>query len=195
MDGMLLERLRAGEIGAFTELYNRYWEALYRSSLKRIANADDAKDLIQDLFVTIWARKDRLPQTIDWEDYLYAALRYKVINHIQADEVRIRYANAKLSESNALHPQGADSVIALGELEHLIDQAMDRMPQRIREVFRLSYAEGCSPQEIAHRLSLSLQTVKNYLSDAKSIVRRFLHDYPAAVPLLLLGLAGFDRFF
>ncbi|GGC40306.1 RNA polymerase sigma-70 factor [Parapedobacter defluvii] len=194
MDGMLLHRLRAGEIGAFTELYNRYWEALYRSSLKRIANADDAKDLIQDLFVTIWTRKDQLPQAIDWEDYLYAALRYKVINYIQADEVRIRYANAKLAESDALHPQ-ADSIVALGELEHLIDRAMDRMPQRIREVFRLSYAEGCSPQEIAQRLSLSLQTVKNYLADAKAIVRRFLHDYPAAVPLLLLGLAGFERFF
>ncbi len=195
MDGMLLERLRAGEIGAFTELYNRYWENLYRSSLKRIANADDAKDLIQDLFVAIWIRKDQLPQTIDWEDYLYAALRYKVINYIQADEVRIRYANAKLAENDALYPQGADSVVAVGELEYLIHQAMDRMPQRIREVFKLSYTEGYSPQEIAQRLSLSLQTVKNYLSDAKVIIRRFLHDYPAAVPLLLLGLANFDRFF
>ncbi|WP_257667972.1 RNA polymerase sigma factor [Parapedobacter tibetensis] len=64
MDGQLLERLRTGEIGAFTELYNQYWESLYNSSLKRIGNADDAKDLIQDLFVTIWTRKDRLPETI-----------------------------------------------------------------------------------------------------------------------------------
>lgn len=194
MDGQLLERLRTGDIEAFTELYNRYWEALYQSLLKRIANADDAKDLIQELFITIWIRKDQLPHTINWENYLYAALRYRVINYIQADEVRIRYANERLKQVELLQSQRADSTIAAGELENLIDQAIDHMPRRIQEVFRLSYTEGYSPQEIAKQLSLSLQTVKNYLTDAKAIVRRFLHDYPAVISLSLFSLVDFHHF-
>lgn len=189
-DQSLLQRLRNGDANAFQYLFERYWKPLYTALLKRICDEADAQDVLQDLFVSLWVRRQQLPLQIDWEDYFYAALRNRAINYFQADQVRINYANTVLRQVQTQMADTADSDLLTDDLQGIIAQATDRMPHRVKEVFLLSYSDGREPREIAEQLSLSLQTVKNYLAEAKAILRQFLAHYPAELFIWLM-LPGF----
>lgn len=178
-DDLLLEELRNGNRQAFEQLFERYWKPLYMASLKRIREEADAKDLLQDLFVSIWVRREQLPEHVSWASYLHGALRHKIINYLQASRVRIEYANAVLHAYPEPAAAETDSRLLTDDLRQVLEQATDAMPGRMKEIFLLSYSDGYTPHEIAERLSLSLQTVKNHLAESKSVIRRFLAHYPA----------------
>ncbi|AKD03696.1 RNA polymerase sigma-70 factor [Pontibacter korlensis] len=189
-DEMLLGFVQESDEDAFTELYRRYWRQLYISALKRISNEDDAKDIIQELFIKLWNRRTTLPDEVKVAEYLYTALRYRIINFIQADEVRLKYANAQLTEQDNFAASVAESSLALQEIESIIEKAVEAMPERMQEVFILSYRKGFTPKEIAVQLSLSVQTVKNYLSSARALLKcRITEQKPQLYAQVLLMFA------
>jgi len=178
-DGELLDGLRGGNAVAFEQLFERYWKPLYTALLKRIHDEAEAQDILQDLFVSLWVRREQLPDHIDWEDYLYAALRNRALNFMQASRVRLDYANMVLNRHAEPSTDGADGSLLSDDLQQIIRRATEKMPNRMKEVFLLSYSGGFTPREIADQLSLSLQTVKNHLTEARTILRQFLAHYSA----------------
>ncbi len=190
-DEMLLDLTRDSVEGAFAELYLRYWRKLYASARKRISSEDDAKDLIQELFVSLWVRRQDLPSDVNIAEYLYKALRYRIINYIQADKVRISYANAQLADMDPVSLPAAELHLASQELETLIEGVLESMPARMKEVFLLSYKNGFTPKEISLQLSLSVQTVKNNLTHARALLKGSLGNQNSELyALLLLACAG-----
>ncbi|MFC6997327.1 RNA polymerase sigma factor [Rufibacter roseus] len=192
-DEMLLVLIQSSDEDAFSELYQRFWQQLYASALRRMSSEDDAKDIVQELFVKIWTRRATIPEDAKAAEYLFTALRYRIINYLQADQVRLKYANAQLAEQEVSTVSLAESGLALEELETLILEAVEEMPDRMQEVFLLSYRKGFTPKEIAAQLSLSVQTVKNYLSNARVLLKsRLAHQNPelyAHVILMFSSLA------
>ncbi|GGG26055.1 RNA polymerase sigma-70 factor [Pontibacter amylolyticus] len=188
-DDMLLVLIQGSDEDAFTELFQRYWKQLYATALKRMAKEEEAKDLVQELFVKLWMRRSTIPEDAKAAEYLYTALRYRIINYFQADQVRLKYANTRLAEQDYFTSSTAESSIALEELESVIEQAMADMPARMQEIFMLSYKNGYTPKEIALQLSLSVQTVKNYLTHARTLLKgRLMGQNPELyAQLLLLG--------
>jgi RNA polymerase sigma-70 factor (family 1) len=190
-DEVLLVLIQHSDEDAFAELYQRYWGQLYAGALRRMSSADDAKDIIQDLFVKLWMRRSDIPEEVKAAEYLHTALRYRIINYIQADQVRLKYANARLAEQDSSTLSMAESGMALQELEAIIGQAVADMPERMQEIFILSYKKGFTPKEIAAQLSLSVQTVKNTLSHARVLLKgRMASQNPEVYALLLLVCAG-----
>ncbi|RNI28901.1 RNA polymerase sigma-70 factor [Rufibacter immobilis] len=190
-DEMLVVGIQNSDEDAFTELYQRYWQQLYASALRRMSSEDDAKDIIQELFVSIWTRRTKIPEDAKAAEYLFTALRYRIINYLQADQVRLRYANAQLAEQEVSTASLAESGLAVQELEIIIQEAVEDMPDRMQEIFLLSYRKGFTPKEIAAQLSLSVQTVKNSLSNARILLRgKVAHQNPEQYAHLLLLLSG-----
>ena len=179
-DELLLGRMRSSDEDAFTELYQRYWRPLYSSALRRMSE-DDARDIIQELFVSLWGRREHLPDDVKVAEYLYTALRYRVINYLQASQVRLKYANSVLTEQDPASAATADGHLAVDELKNFIQEAVDKMPLHLQEVFLLSYKKGLSPKEIATQLSLSVQTVKNYLTNARAFLKSMMREHDAGL--------------
>ncbi|MFT2008856.1 RNA polymerase sigma factor [Pontibacter sp. 13R65] len=190
-DDMLLVLIRGSDEEAFTEMYQRYWKQLYSSALRRINSEEDAKDIIQELFIKIWTRRTTIPENVKAAEYLFTALRYRIINYIQADQVRLKYANAQLVEQEISTVSLAESGLAIQELETIIQEALVDMPDRMQEIFLLSYRKGFTPKEIAAQLSLSVQTVKNYLSNARMLLKgKIGHQSSEQYAHMLLLVAG-----
>ncbi len=194
-DEILIKCLRNSDEEAFVELYQRYWRRLYSSALKRISSEEDAKDIIQELFVKLWVRRASIPEEAIAGEYLFTSLRYRIINYIQADQVRVKYANSCLAEKGNLSVfPSVESNLALEELESVIQEAVENMPERMQEVFILSYRKGLSPKEISVQLSLSVQTVKNYLSNARMLLKGRManqnNEFYAHMLLVLIYLSA-----
>lgn len=186
----LFSAAKGEDTGAFKVLYQRYWKKLYISACKRV-DADDAKDIVQDVMLSLWKRKNDI--TIDSDEdlsrYLYSALRYRIISY---------YA---FSNSTVQIPEWFDqpvhssfeSSFDVRKLKDLIDGEVDRMPERMQQIYQLSREEDLSVTDIASQLNLSEQTVRNQLSLAMKRLRAFLRDHHQS-DLVICSLLMIDMF-
>lgn len=189
-DAELLHAMKNGDAEAFKALYDRYWEPLYLKACQRV-DKDEAKDMVQEVMTTLWRRRKDI---FTFEDgkigrYLFTAVKYRVITHYAytADEVRHSHLFDVLTDEAAVNS------LEVRELSELIESEINRLPARMQQVFRLSREDDLSIADIARRLNLSEQTVKNQLTEAlkrlrTSIQSRDNGDWAFTLFLLYLAL-------
>ncbi|SDH40749.1 RNA polymerase sigma-70 factor [Chitinophaga filiformis] len=169
-DKELVVMLQAGDNDAFTELYNRYKKPLIIHSYKKTGDLEDAKEIVQEVFSTLWSQREQLPPILHVSAYLYTMVRNKVLNYIEHKQVEARYA---LNFQNFMDEgyNASDIQIREKELQQMIDKEIAALPPKMREVFILSRKEHLSHKEIAERLNISEFTVKNHIKGALKILR------------------------
>jgi len=169
-ESALIALMKQGRREAFNEIYERYWLKLYLAAFRRLKSRDDAKDIIQDFFISFWMKRDTLNISSSLSSYLFAAIKYKVINHIQSNIVKRNYLNS-LNGPLLDYDNSTNDFIAKNDLEGFIDLKVAHLSPKVKEVFELSRKENLSIHEIAERLHTSDQTVKNQLSTALKILK------------------------
>jgi RNA polymerase sigma factor (sigma-70 family) len=178
-DSSLFELIKAGNHLAYTSIIDRYWEELYRHIWSKIKNPDDAKDMVQDIFLGLW--KNRLTITIDRNDnlapYLFRSAKYAVINHFSRPGITIADEQAFSAALKAPSEIRTDDLVLINELQNLVDNEVSQLPERLQVPYRLSREQDLPVKEIAQKLSLSEQTVKNNISAALSAIRFKLGKY------------------
>jgi RNA polymerase sigma-70 factor (family 1) len=170
--------IRAGRRDAFNEIYDRYWLKIFTAAVKRVRSRDDAKDLVQDLFFTLWTKRESLVVNTSLSAYLFTAIKYKVINYIESNIVKENYLRS-LDAVLIDYDNSANEAIMSRDLEEFLDDRINDLSPKVKEVFQLSRNENLSIKEIAERLHLSDQTVKNQISKALKILRVHLSDISA----------------
>jgi RNA polymerase sigma-70 factor (family 1) len=184
-DEELLHRLQAGDEGAFSELYRRYWEKLFEKAYARMKSAEIARDLVQDLFVQLWLKKETLHIHTSIAAYLFVALRNAVLNHAAFQAVRTTHADS-LKHSLPSSAYTTHDQVVFADLQGALQQESSKLSPKCREAFELSQFEDLSVQDIAQRMNLSPNTVRNHLQRAMTFLRIRLKDYLATLLLLFL---------
>lgn len=166
----LIALMKQGRREAFNEIYERYWLKLYIAAVNRLKSKDDAKDIVQDLFISFWMKRDALIITSSLSSYLFTAIKYRVINHIQSNIVKRNYLDS-LNEALVDYDNSTHEIISRNDLELFIDSKIAHLSPKVKEVFELSRKDNLSIKEIAEKLHTSDQTVKNQLSKALKILK------------------------
>jgi RNA polymerase sigma-19 factor, ECF subfamily len=156
---------------AFTMLYRRYWEQLFETAAKALRSKDDAADLVQDVFLSIWNRKHELNITGSLAAYLQTSVKYKAINYIEKNITRRDYLALLTEMLVTYQPPDAESQLQIKELQRVIQTAVDQMPNKMREVYLLSRQQHLSHKEIAERLGISDETVKKHIQHALQLIK------------------------
>ena len=167
----------AGDESAFAGLYGLYASALIDFAAARLSSLEDARDIIHDLFVYLWEERAHISITWSIRSFLFAAVRYRIIDHFRRNSTRKEYA-AKLQQLQAAFPSDVENRLDEKDLRLTINDAVSQLPPRVREIYRLSREEHRSIREIADELQLSPQTVRNQLTTALSHLRSFLGKLP-----------------
>ncbi len=164
----LLQRLRKGNKEAFQEIYWQYWDKLFMYAYNILKDKEACEDIIQEVFTDLWIRRKKTLIT-NLPGYLFRAVKFQTIKYIRSSEVSEKYRN-RLNQVN-LTSQAEEAVHAK-ELEKIIEDSLRQLPERCREIFYLSRFEHQSNQEIAEKLGLSIQTVKNQISKALKHIKK-----------------------
>ena len=182
-DSDLFDAVRAGDARALDELFRRYYADLCRVSIRFVQQAATAEDIVQEMFVTLWTRREKLPgDTHSVSGYLRRSVRNRSLNYLR-DQQRIPVDDGELPDTTASY-QTATAGIEQAEDRQRIDRAIDRLPERCRLVFVMSKVEEMTHQEIADGLDISVKTVENQMTRAYKYLRQWL-----AVLLLLITSA------
>jgi RNA polymerase sigma-70 factor (ECF subfamily) len=172
-DDELVILLKQGDEQAFAQIYKRYAEKLAGFAGAKLYSLDDARDILHDLFVKLWEGREQLHITSNLQSYLFAVVRHRIVDKIRRNVTREEYASAAQSFAVAFSDE-ADKQLEAKELRQTIDHSLNQLSPRIKEIYLLSREEGLSNREIAEKLSLSEQTVKNQLSAALKHLRQTL---------------------
>jgi len=184
-DSDLLQSIKNDDAAAFKVLYDRYWESLYLKACKR-GDKDEAKDLVQEVMTTLWRRRNEIITSEDGQlsRYLHTAIKYRVISYYAYSATVIH--NGDLFD-NLINPVQPNELEAK-EFSEFLEEEIKRLPARMQQIFRLSREEDLSISDIAHRLNLSEQTIKNQLSEALKRIRASVQEHQISDWILMLIL-------
>lgn len=169
-DQVLFDLIKADDQLAYTELYDRYKEILHRYAYKWLQEREVVKDVVQDLFITLWAKRDTLSLPQNVAGYLYTSVRYAILRAIQEDKRKNSYANS-LQEYMDKGVSITDHKVREKQLQAIIEREIAALPDKMREVFELSRNNHLTYAEIAQQLELSEHTVRNHVKKALKILR------------------------
>lgn len=184
-DVELLALLKSGDEAAFTEIYNRYWSVLYAHARHMLHNRDHARDIVQEVFTNIWNKSKDLELSNSLNAYLYRSVRNSVLNLISKEKKESEYIT-HLGDFYEKGDFSTDVVVNFNELKRLIEQEVELLPKKMRQVFELSRNQNLTHAEIAAQLDISDLTVKKQINKAINILRRRL-DIPASVIFIYLS--------
>jgi len=182
-DQQLVASLKNGEAGAFSEIYQRYWDKLLVYTVRVIRRQADAEDIVQELFVSIWRRRHELDIEHALSTYLYTGIRYLAFRHIERNSAYADYLHrlAVRIAGEEGNITDIEAEIFGRELEGQIDRLIEQLPEKMQEVFVLSRRHHLSYKEIAERLSISEETVRKQVYKSLQILRSRLGPLPAGI--------------
>lgn len=172
----LLNNLQYGDKTAFEYIYKKYYSSLYLHAYGKLRDRDLAKDIIHDMFAGIWQRRASLKITTSLSSYLYVSIRNRVIDYISKEKSKAIYLES-LSGFDDRYPAETDQLLRERMLKEQIENAIDQLSPRLKEIFELSRKQYLNHREIAEMLNLSEQSVRSYIKDALRILRVKLSSF------------------
>lgn len=166
-DQDLLALIKSGEAYAFEVIFDRYWNQLYKIAFARLNNDADAKDIVQELLISFWNRREKLEIQTSIENYLFGALKLSIISHYRSEKVQ-QVSLEDATERLSILEDSVTDVEDYLELENVLEEALILMPETLRQIYLLR-CDNVPVKEIAQQLGLADQTVKNYIAE---VVRR-----------------------
>jgi RNA polymerase sigma-70 factor (family 1) len=169
-DSELLASLKESNVSAFNTIYTQHSKPLYIYLLHKLKDPEHCNDVLQDIFVTLWEKREQLTIDFSFKAYLYQAARYKIID-IYRKDLKYQGYLAYLAEYITVGAETITDRIDNRKKLQEIETAVSHLPEKMREIFILSRFEHQTTRDIAHKTNLSPQTVKNQLSKALRILR------------------------
>lgn len=166
-DQQLTELLRLDDEVAFNIIYDRYWKSIYQACYNRLGDRERSKDIIQDIFTSLWNRRTEIG--IDnLSAYLHTAVKFQVLR-IASRSSRTIFVPS--FEQLITQPIDNNNPVEEREVLQLLQLFIDALPEKRRLIFMMRYRENKSTAAIAAELGISRKTVLNQLNNAETALR------------------------
>ncbi|AOM80898.1 hypothetical protein BFS30_19840 [Pedobacter steynii] len=160
----------------FALVYKIYWKKLYYLCYQKLQDQDLSKDMVHDLFRSIWERRNELQISDSIEKYLVRSIKFKISTYF-----REKIQQERNLEESMRYCKDTDLVtekqVAFSFLTKEIASLVEKLPERCQQIYRLSRENGMNNRQIAASLLLSEKTVENQITKALSFIRQHLSAY------------------
>lgn len=188
----LIRRVKKGDKVAFDELYKLHYPAL-RTYAGMLLRDEEAEDVVQDVFLNVWLRKEGLDDSLSFKSYLFRSVYNTALNIIKHRRYTDNYRSVCEKEIEEMgydyyDPDSCDVIrrLYLQDIQADINAAIDSLPPKCRGVFTLSYLHDMPSKEISEKLGISLRTVDNHIYAALKLLREKLRKYNVTPDCVLL---------
>jgi RNA polymerase sigma-70 factor (family 1) len=185
-DQELITFLKQGDEAAYTEIYNRYAVPIFYQVNQMLRDRESSKDVVQELFITLWSKADSIREEANFAGYLYIAARNRVFKLIQKGKVRNDYVCAIAKYATEINTASLP-LIDERELSRILAREIDLLPEKMKQVFDMSRKQNMSHMQIAQELGISDKTVKKQINKALNILRLKVGPY-APASLIVMSL-------
>jgi len=160
---------------AFEQLFKSHFVHLCNFATQYVSDLDTARDITQKVFIQLWEKREQIDTKQSIRSYLFTAVKNRSLNHIRDHK---KYRSRVLDiDIHDIDISFEEDQIAVSELQHKIEKALDNLPEKCRQVFEMSRYENKKYQEIATELDISKKTVEAHMSRALRSLREDLKDH------------------
>lgn len=171
----LMAKMKGGDRESFNRIFRCYYKPLLRFCIRFVADADQAGEIVQDLFVKLWTSREKLHINTSFESYMLRSVRNASITYINKERAHAEaHQRMFFDEAESNDPS---ETLQSNNLEASYQKVLASMPQKRREVFLASRFDGMKYAEIAEKFGLSQKTVEAHMSAAIKQLREGLKEY------------------
>ncbi len=171
-----LQALKKGNKSLFEDLYREYYVPLCYFCIKYVDSLEDAEEIVQDVFVRLWEKREEIEINTSLKSYLHKSVANSALNFIKKQKLSNKFKKDKELDSGVSFDDGLKNMED-EELQKVLKAAILELPEKRREIFELSRFEDMKYNKIAEHLSISVKTVENQMSKALKYLRIVLKDY------------------
>lgn len=164
----LIQGLRKSSTAAYKQLFLEYFTIIRRFLSHMLGDDEQAKDIAQNIFLKVWLNRESLDESKSIKSYLYVLAKNEALNYLK----RISRVTGLDSVPETSAGNNVQVTTEFNETSKIIRQRVESMPERRREVFRLSRVEHLSNKEISEMLNLSVRTVEKHIELALKDIRK-----------------------
>ena len=187
-EGQALQLLAQGSEYAFTQILDAYQDRVFGIAFRYLKSRENAKEIVQEVFLKVWNRRIAFAEVRNLEAFIFTATKNLTLNYLEklAHEWSAQYQFTRNHDSNGVS-NSVEHHILDQQNEELLKQTLQMLPPHQMQVYQLARVEGLSYEEIANRLSITVNTVKYHMKMAHKFLRVRLvpHTTIIALPLLL----------
>jgi RNA polymerase sigma-70 factor (family 1) len=174
-------RTRAGAPDAFAAIFRAYYARLCAFAEGYLRSSAEAEEVVEDVFVRIWERREQCTGCSSLKSYLFTAVRNRSLKRLRHERVVKRTVTDARAANRPLGVAGEraslDDEVYAGELAAAVQRAVATLPERGREAFLLHREHGLTYAQIATTMGISVKTVENHLIRATKALRAELSDW------------------
>ncbi|MEZ4848512.1 MAG: RNA polymerase sigma-70 factor [Bacteroidia bacterium] len=188
--------IKKGDQKALEAVFRSFYQELFFFAYQFIGESDIAEEVVQDVFIQIWEKKESLDIQTSPKSYLYTAVRNRSLNYLKSKLAKIRSeTEVSLDLVSDSSSEPADQKLSEEELILLIQKGVQSLPEKCRIIFKLSRDSGMTYDEIANELGVTKETVKSQIKIALVKLRQFLGKYWDIVGLIITWMLIKNIFF
>lgn len=157
-------------------IFDAYYHRLCFYAAKYLGDTEKAKDIVQEILVELWEREHEFKNEHALSAWLYTAVYHACMNRLHLDSIHTKHHRRILEQSSPMDTNNYVTDRIENEILFEIFMAIDQLPAECRKIFKMSYMDGYSIQEIADKLEISVHTVKSQRARAKKLLQEQLKD-------------------
>jgi RNA polymerase sigma-70 factor (ECF subfamily) len=184
-DAVLWLAVQQDDRAAFRKLFDRYGGSMFQTAQNILRDKEASETIVHDIFLQLWLRRGHL-QIQHFRQYIISATRYHVYKELKARKApgRLHHTGAELESAGPVTSNGGEERMTEQNVRSMLQQHLNALPKRCREIFLLSREQHLSNQEIADRLNISKRSVENQITYALQHLRVHLKHYSLLLILL-----------
>jgi len=175
-DSELMLEIKADNMFAFDVLYRRYSKKVYKFGYSILKSTEDSENLIQDVFLNFWENRRNIEKDSSIKSYIFTITYNSAISIIRKKARESEFVEyLKALQQTSEEPVNVE--LEYKELSNKLEEIINKLPQRQKEVYQLHRIEGLNYKQIAERLHISVNTIENHMASALKTIRKNLGDY------------------
>ena len=168
---IILRGLRQGEEASYRALFEHYYPVLVTFALRYVTDLDQAKELVQEVFIKLYQKREALQIAQSLKSYLFKAVYHQCLNTIK--QAKLRQQHQQQAAQERTDTDDTDHLVEAETIQRIY-QAIETLPEQCRRIFTMNRFEGMNNQAIADQLGISKRTVETQISKALKLLRQAL---------------------
>jgi RNA polymerase sigma-70 factor (ECF subfamily) len=169
-DEQIMQRIMDKDPTVYNDLYDKLYRKLFLFAKSLIDDPEEARDIVAESFIKLWAQNSHFSNMLHLQGYFYAIIKNACIDYLRKNKLRIKI-ESQLLRAGTISENVIERKYQEAELVEILYERINQLPDRMQQVFKLTYLDGYSRTEVAQMLNLSENTIRNTNAAAMKAIR------------------------